>query len=259
MACRFHKIVMVSLCFAMFSGTAVPAHAGLLEFFFPTLKNTGEDPAKTLEAPFVKEQSEVQALPEGSVEYSTPAENLPEKQLDIEKIDIARDEDRVSLEDAHRTAKDMGTWAMKTVADSLSYTGGINKERLRNNLKIFSDTGSKQYLAFLSEHKILSTAQANAYDVHAYANDEPLLLNSGAVDARFRWLFEVPVMISYVQRGTNSYEDVEPINKKYRVRVQIGRDASAVSDLGVTVERWTGRELKPVELDPDEIENPFAN
>ena len=235
---------ILTLGFALAYGVYVPvAQASLLEFLFPGMRANNEEPAKTLEAPFAKVEPEIQSENIQNIpDYEVKSEDgvvVPDKAIELD-IEQNLNGDDVALNLPHRTNKDIGTWAMMMVSDTMTYTGSIDKNALKENLKIFSATGAKQYLDFMSQQKILSTAQSNAYDVRAYVQSEPLLLNAGEVDGRYRWLFQVPVMVSYIQRGTSSYKGVEAVNRAYKMRVQIGRDPKAVSDIGVNIERWSG-------------------
>lgn len=248
-------LVLIGCFSTVLMGGASSSHAGLLEFFFPGMRANNEDPVKTLEAPFAKEEPKIQSeniqnAPDYTALSDEEAAGTQAVELNIEQ-DTGNGGDNVALNLPHRTNKDIGVWAVTAVSDTMTYTGGIDKSVLKDNLKIFNSTGSKQYLDFMSKYKILSVAQSNAYDVRAYVNSEPLLLNSGEVDGRYRWLFQVSVMVSYMQSGVSSYKDVEPINNLYKMRVQIGRNPNAADDLGVEIERWSGelQDIKPIDVE----------
>ncbi len=212
------RFLFVSLfCFSMIIPQQ-PAHAGVLEFFFPTLRNADDDPAKTLQAPFADVED------------------------DAEK-GAKNNNDAVPLNLPHRAMTDITKWVVTVTSEVMTFSGDYKTE-LEVGTAYFDEGGRQQYDAFIEEKKILNVMASGKYDVRSYVRDTPILLNEGAVQGRYRWLYEVPLMISYLQRGVKDYKEVEAVNQNMVLRVQIGRSETAENDLGLQIERWTGKVQK---------------
>lgn len=215
--------------FALIGLSASPAHAGILEFLFPSLRDEGYNPSETLQAPFAA-PAEGEATAEG-----------PEG-AEVEKKD-SRPEDAVPLKQAHRASADISEWVTNAASEVMTFDGEY-KQELADSRKYFDEGGRAQYEAFLNDTKIKRVLESGKYEVRSYVSDVPLLLNEGAVKERYRWLYEVPVMVSYIPKGSNNYKNLEPVNQAVVIRLQVGRTADAETDLRLKIERWNGKAAK---------------
>lgn len=198
------------------------AQAGIIEFLFPTLNPTEPDPSQTLVAPFaLNENTEIGEI------AKLPVNSVP-------------------LDQPHRLSADMTNWIAITTVEALNFLSPDYKTDLTTNRKNFDNFGHQQYTTFLTQTRILETLQTGKYRVRSYNENTPLLLNEGVVDGRFRWLYRVPIMITYLDAGANSYENVKPINYRATIDIQIGRNENTQDSEGVLIERWSGK-LEAVE------------
>ena len=200
---------------------AVPAQAGLLEFLFPSLRDEGYNPSETLQAPFAE----------------------PE-QATGEEAKLSQPEDAIPLDQPHRASADISEWTVNTVSDLMMFEHVDYKKKLEETKRYFDQGGRGQYDAFLNDTKIIKVLESGKYEVRSYVSDAPLLLNEGAVSGSYRWLYEVPVMVSYLPRGSSTYKNLEPVNQSIVIRLQVGRSADAETDLRLQVERWSGKARK---------------
>ena len=216
-------LFLVCFCIgAMF--VSQPAHAGkLLEFFFPSLRDAGPDPSQTLKAPFAED--DVVAANEGGGAAHSEASMVP-------------------LHLPHRSEEIISTWVVTAVSDSLNFNGQNYQDDIKKSFVHFDDGGRSEFEAFLKDNKIMDVLQSSQYSVQSYVSAPPLLLNEGAVNKRYRWLYQVPVTVSYLKKGTTSYKGVEATNQHFLLQVQVGRNEEAKGDLGTFVERWSGRSVK---------------
>ena len=187
-----------------------------LQFLFPSLRDEGLGPAETLQAPFAD------AAQEGG------------------EVD-SKNRSLVPLHLPHRTTEDVSSWIMTTISESMSFDESDYRADFEQIKPLFDQGGWAQYQAFLQDKKILNVLQSGQYNVRSYVKEVPALLNDGAVSQRYRWLYDVPIMVSYLKRGARDYKDVEPVNQDIVLRVQIGRSEQAGNDMGLLVERVDGR------------------
>lgn len=214
----FRFALLTLFCFA-FTVPSQPAHASVLEFFFPSLRDTTDDPSETLQAPFAEEKK----VDEG-VEENPKKQNVP-------------------LKLPHRATGEITQWAVTTVSDVMTFEKDY-KEQMEASKSLFDKGGRGQYDAFLTENKIMNVVESGQYDVRSYVRDKPLLLNEGDVQGRYRWLYEVSLMTSYIPRGVKNYKEIEPVSRNMTLRIQVGRSAEADNELGLQVELWSGKAEK---------------
>ena len=51
--------------------------------------------------------------------------------------------------------------------------------------------------------------------------EAPELINEGALEGRYRWLYEVPVTISFIPEEASDYRNVKPVNRRYVLKTQL--------------------------------------
>lgn len=222
---RRYFLVLLALCsFA----APLPAQAGWLEFFFPTLAPKPYDPTQTMRAEFAPP-------PQGDA--AADANTAPAK--------VTLPEDHIPLDRAHKDNDELGQWLMMALAESLTFSQGDINAVLTKTRFYFDDAGYAQYTAFLRESAIQQSLQSGRYTVHAFAQEKPLMLNQGAVDGRYRWLLEIPVMVSFIERGAKDYKKIKPVNKNFIFLVQIGRLPPKEGHSAVVIERLTLKGAAP--------------
>ncbi len=225
--------VLIAVSFA----GAVPAQAGLLEFFFPSLKKAEYDPSKTMQAPFaLDEKTRDQVMREQLLQDPNAVKNPPPK--------FALPENNIPLDQPHRHSIEIAKWLTTGLSEVMTFDRGDYSARLEGASKYFTVAGKEQYIKFLTDNNILKVLESGKYEVRSFVQEDPLLLNEGAVNGTFHWLFEVPVMVSYVERGTKNYKNVEPVNQPVVLTVQIGRTATDNQGVGVLIERFEGRAVR---------------
>ena len=72
--------------------------------------------------------------------------------------------------------------------------------------------------------------------LNSYVKERPLLLNEGSVSERYRWLYELEIMMTYLPQATYNYEEAKPINRDVKLRVQVGRIEGTPDEEGLVIE-----------------------
>lgn len=216
------NLVFLILCMALvFSATPASAE-GWVEFFFPTLKSVEPDPAETLTAPFAEDA--------GANKIVKPA--LPENET--------------SLEYPHRNAAQIGEWVVIAVSEAMTFEKQNYQQSINESSRHFSESGKQQYLTFLQDNSILRVLESGKFHIRSFVQETPVLLNEGPVEGRYRWLYEVPVMASYMDRNMKDYDraaspDQQPVNQRVSLTIQVGRTGSREPGKDIAIERWTGK------------------
>jgi hypothetical protein len=220
---RPKKLALIALIFTVFTTAAVPAQAGWLEFFFPTLRKKEYDPMQTLQAPFAVD----------------PKAETPDKPVDPNSV--ALPENNTPLDQPHRDNLEISGWLTTVLSETLTFDQTKYQELIKEDEKYFTADGNAQYVKFLQDNNVIKVLDSGRYDVRSFVQGSPLLLNEGAVNGSYRWLYEVNLMVSYMERGVKDYKKLEPVNQLIVLTVQVGRVAGQKTGSGILIERWDGK------------------
>lgn len=215
----FACLVVLSMTF-----NPVVAYAGLFEFLFPSLKKPEYDPAENMVAPF--------AVGEG-VEEKDKLEGLPVNAIPLEK--------------PHRLSEEIGAWVMTSASEAMTFDASNVQEQFNQKEIYFDAVGRNQYVEFLRDQKILDVVQNGRFNVSSYSNQQPLLLNQGSVNGRYRWLFRVPIIMTYLDKNMTTYKNKKAtLIQKASINVQVGRVEGQGKIEGLQIEQWSGS-ISPME------------
>lgn len=214
---RKSQILFLSFCLCLSAVMPIQeARASWLEFFFPMLKKSG--PETTLRAPFADENAVVMELDaSGNKENQTP------------------------LHLRHRTNEKMTLWVQHQIPAYLNFTERTYQDQYSKNAPDFSETGLQEYNKFLQDTNVLKTLSVGGFDVSGFLTDYPIILNAGTVDNRFKWVYQVNVMMTYIKSGVKNLSSLkanESISREYTVTFQLGRSRDAANEAGVFIETW---------------------
>jgi len=152
----------------------------------------------------------------------------------------ALEKEQSALDIAHRTEKELKNWVTMVVSESLSAPRGDLKQMNESVRPYFTASGFAAYQAALENSGITEAVRNNNVSVSVLVEEKPLLLNATAVEDVYRWLFDMPIIISYLPIGTqNLIGNDQDSNTTLSLRVQMRRVPYAVNREGVQVEGWT--------------------
>lgn len=175
------------------------------------------DPAKTLQAPFAYD-------PDRKI---NPNEALPEN--------------AVPLDVSHRSPQEIGEWLMTAISDAMSFEITPDGTRPVFKREYFTPSGLAQFEEFLTKSGIQKVLDSRKYHLRSFVRNTPLVLNEGAVHGHYRWLYEVPVMVSYIDAAGFKYKDKDAINQAITLTVQVTRVKDGGGKEGVLIEIWNGK------------------
>lgn len=193
------------------------AQAGIVEFFFGGKKDEGPDPMQTGVAPFAYDPSKppvsLESLPESAVPPHLP----------------------------HRSPAHLAEWITTVSSEILTFEKSDYRSEMKDRKDRFDSNGLREYVAFLQERNIIKILEDGTFQVRSFVEEPPLLLNEGVVDGRYRWLYEVPVMVSYMNKNMKTYKKADAVNQRIILKIQIGRSADGSGVDGLKVEHFSGR------------------
>jgi len=201
---------------------SAPAQArkSFLEGMMPFLYDRGDEnippPSETLQAPFAYD---------------------PAKPVQKE---VGLPQNAIPLNQPHRGQDDISRWVVTAVSEALTFSEKEYRPKIEEAAEqFFIPAAARQYQSFLRDNKILGVLEGRRYRVQSFTQGRPALLNEGALQGQYRWLYEVPVMVSYMDRLNFDYRENSPINQKYTLMVQVGRQKGGGFDgEGIAIESW---------------------
>jgi len=230
------------MLFIVIGLTMMAAHAvqnnglpNLLAEWFPEHfgPEDGPRPEDTLMAPFIDPEDAYLAPDDNALAIP----HTPETGINLEE----------ELDLPHRSKDEIAEWLIKAVSETLNIepeTYATHRELLKTGLDMYA---LEDFDQFMQNSNILASLQSQNLKLHSYVEEKPVLLNAGPVEGRYRWLFEMPVTLSFLPAGTRDYRQLEstPLpNESIMVKVQVGR-AGNVGPEGVMIESWEVRRNAP--------------
>ena len=149
---------------------------------------------------------------------------------------LAPEKARRSLAEAHLSDTELKTWLTTIISEALTIANKDYYNAMFQLDQYFTDEGFKQYETYLENAKIPAFVQEGAYSVNVVVEEPPISLNSGSIDGAYRWLYQVPITLSFVPVNRASGEIV---NQKLLLRVQVTRVFFAGNPNKVRLESWT--------------------
>lgn len=146
----------------------------------------------------------------------------------------------ITLDEPHRTARELSLWVSERVSEVLTFDATNYDRQIQIAKGYFSPAGYEEFKTYLAQSNLRATLQTGDQKVNVIVEQPPLLLNSGAVDGVFRWLYEVPVTISFTPRTLRELtpSTTSGQGRKLTVRLQLGRHDDAAVGEGVRIESW---------------------
>lgn len=218
-----HKMLFLIFCVCALVFRVNPVYAGWLDLLFPEIQQ-GPGPAQTLRAPFADEDAVIEEM-----DISGQAANI------------------TPLHMRHRTNTIITRWVQQNIPNMLSYKADNYNSIYAQNAKFFDKVGMGEYLTFLQDKNFITTLDTGRYDVAGFIKDYPILLNQGAVDGSYRWLYQVNVMVTYIDSGVTDYTKLDSsaaITQEFVINIQLGRHKDVDNDYGVLIETWSVKSQK---------------
>ena len=200
------------------------ANAGWLDFLFPQTE-TGPDPSETLRAPFADEDAVIEDLDH---------KGNPEK--------------AIPLHLRHRPNTVITKWVQNTIPFMLTYKAATYEKEYGQKVTNLNKVGAEEYVKFLQGKNILKTLKTGRYNVTGIIQDYPVIVNEGAVDGHYRWLYKVNVLITYFDSNLKQYtreKEGDTITQEFEITMQIGRAKGVDNEHGILIETWDVKSIKP--------------
>lgn len=225
-------------------------------------EDTGPRPEETLQAPFSnpeevnKDKQQAESMERSGVIYQSSdgykyrmfsgedgrTYALPEYDPNAD-LDEGRD-----LGKPHRRPDDLATWLVRATSEIFTVDYQGYDKHMAHLATGMSETGLAEFQKFMVDSKILPELQTQSVELRGYVEEAPLLLNEGPLNGRYRWLFEMPVTVTFVPRGLDTYRNIQNPSEnslRFIVQAQVGRVEKGPSEDNVVIETWRVRSGEP--------------
>ena len=144
------------------------------------------------------------------------------------------------IETQHMTSNELAMKLSDIVAETLSFTKGNFTYNSANAEKYFTMTGYAQYKEFLTKASFEAALANGTLQAAAYVEEEALQITHGAFSGAYKWLFEVPVTISFIPVNPDTYRNgaIKAENRRILLRAQFTRVVDPNDPLAVKIEVW---------------------
>lgn len=169
------------------------------------------------------------------ITLTSPGEVAPftEQLIQDGSSTIEPEQRALPLEKAHRTDKELKNWINTVVSESLSFNKNSLSKVSEDVRVYYTNAGFKQYQEYLTSSGIIESVNNNGYQMGVYMEQPPLLLNGSSIKDVYRWLYQIPITVSFLQNGQNI------ANRELTLRVQIRRVKLEEDPNAVQIESWT--------------------
>jgi hypothetical protein len=149
-------------------------------------------------------------------------------------------ENTVSLMTPHRSESDIKTYLTRISSDILSFDKQSFSDVMKNIRPYFTDAAFSQYNQYLLDSGIAETVRTEDIKVSSYVDTPPFFVNSSVINNTYKWLYDIPIVISYIPLGHNMAEKSEDlVSTEVYLRLQITRVIDPDDKInGMKIEDW---------------------
>lgn len=154
----------------------------------------------------------------------------------------------IPLDKPHRNAEQIAGWTEARVTNAMSIDPTNFSTKKKDMMADFEAYAITEYETYLNSAGLLNTLSTSKLKLNVIAAGSPKLVSEGALNGTYRWLFDVPLMLSYYPADLKSLKSTAsstksnlPPNQKVTLRVQVGRLSKPDEKRpeGIVIERWS--------------------
>lgn len=148
------------------------------------------------------------------------------------------------LETSHRQAEHIADWLVRATSEIFTVDAQNYQKHLAHLATGMSDAGLVDFNQFMADSNIFSKLQEDGLQLRGYVEEPPLLLNEGPLAGRYRWLFEMPVTVTFLPPDVRTYRHItnpEDQSLSFIVQTQVGRVSDGPTNDSVIIETWKVR------------------
>lgn len=148
-------------------------------------------------------------------------------------------EKRQDLSSSHRTIKEIELWTQNAAIEVLTFSKGDHEERFAEFKPYFTKAGWKKYTDYIEKTAVLKTIKTSNYSLNSIVKGGSRVVNKGAINGKYRWLVEVPVIMSFFKISPDDKLNVRAAQGgQVLLTIQVGRAEKGYDTDGLLIENW---------------------
>lgn len=178
------------------------------------------------------------------VTYEPPGETAPflntmMREQESTNQSLAEAQSR-PLNEAHLSDREIKTWLNTVIAEALTFDSNSYTAN-KNNISLYmTKSGMQAYEGYLQSAGVLKSLRDSQYRMSVFLEGQPLLINSVVIEDVYRWLYQMPVTLSFIPLSTTDLNRNagEIVNRKLTLRVQMRRVRLPDNPDAIQIESW---------------------
>lgn len=140
----------------------------------------------------------------------------------------------------HLTDSELKNWITMAISEALAFNKNTYGETIKKTRNYFTDAGFQKYQDYLITSGIAENIHTHDYDMSIYIQTPPLQLNAMVMNDTYKWLYQMPVVISFFPTGQKSLakDGDKFINRSITLRLQITRAKLENNPDAIQIEDW---------------------
>ncbi len=200
--------------------------------------------------PFASEDAQAPVFAEPAEQYTIDSA-APTKNVNLDTQDIydpLAGNVAVSkeLHVPHRHEAAVNDWVTEAVTEIMTFKISEYQKHYQDMAALMDANGLAEWQKFLVDTNILAIMQSKKYELRSFVSDVPRMVTTGVVSDRIRWVYDVPVSLTFLPEGRADYDELDKSEYQFEelsFRIQIGRVAQGGRD-GIAVETWEALKRK---------------
>jgi hypothetical protein len=146
----------------------------------------------------------------------------------------------VDLSLRHMSAPEIASLLDVMIAEVLSFTPSNYDRNTALVQNYFTPGGYAQYKQYLTTAKLGETIKTRQLQSGVFNERPPLEINAQVQNGVFKWLYEVPVTMSFISAHAETYRGgaTKPQNQRFTLRLQLTRVKDDKNPNKIAIEIW---------------------
>lgn len=190
-------------------------------------------------APAMAQPAQSVQQPATSAAPAVPAKPAPTSAL-MNLYSDGTENSTAALDQPHRSTEQLSQWVTDQALAVMTIDPKTWPTYSKSLAPRFVPYGFQEYTTSLAS--ILQRLKSETLRVNAIGDGPTVLVNQGALNGTYHWLYQVPLILTYYDEDISTLKAQKESyqNQKVTAQIQLGRTApNATDDMGLLIERWT--------------------
>lgn len=148
----------------------------------------------------------------------------------------------------HRNAEQIAEWVEARVTNAMTINPRSFDKKKKGMMADFETYAISEYETYLNSAGLLNTLNNKQLKLNVISSAPPKLISEGALNGTYRWLFDVPLLLSFyplemrtLRAASDTTKSTLEPNQRVILRVQVGRLLKPDENRpdGIVIERWS--------------------